>query len=571
MNYPGEVSLTLHDTGVTVLTGPNGAGKSRFIEAVAFGIWGKTLRGSNPWSLAVTNAQEIYLETDRGRVVRTQTGRLRFTQAGESAYFEADTKSKTQAALGQHYGDFDVWRRTHVFSSADAAHFSTATDSQRKNLIEAILGLDRFDVAYEAARADCTAALAAKHEAAMKEVSATAKYGNAKATLEHYKKTELPPFSPEPSPTAPTPPTCPKVTQEEVDALHTAASNAYCAPLGVPERSELQAELDYLAKEIRQLKSKIEAAEGQHCPECGQVTQAGQDEQIVHKLHVEFVTLSTRYDDLVSLRSAHEIKYQDAVRTRQTLGNSAMQAYKDAHRSLIALEEYERAIARYKADLAAYTEHQARLKAEHDRRADRLRAQIKAAQQSARDAGAELLDAEEAMADATTNLTVAEAVKFALSTKGVRAHILSSALAGVESLANVWLSRMSSMQIRLSSYTEKKTGGTSDAISLEVIGAGGLDGYTGASGGERRRIDAAILLALAEIASAASGEKPGTLWLDEVFDAIDSESAGLVAAAISELGKDRPVVVITHNADLAEKITASRRLLVRDGEITNIT
>jgi len=43
------------------------------------------------------------------------------------------------------------------------------------------------------------------------------------------------------------------------------------------------------------------------------------------------------------------------------------------------------------------------------------------------------------------------------------------------------------------------------ALTLEVKGAGGDHGYKGASGGERRRIDIALLLALADMASGANG------------------------------------------------------------------
>jgi DNA repair exonuclease SbcCD ATPase subunit len=78
-------------------------------------------------------------------------------------------------------------------------------------------------------------------------------------------------------------------------------------------------------------------------------------------------------------------------------------------------------------------------------------------------------------------------------------------------------------------------------------------------------VDAALLLALAEVAGGTQAN--GTLWMDEVFDALDTEGQHLVADALGELGMTRSVVVITHRSDLAKKIPAVSRLHVVDGAV----
>ena len=49
-NFVGhhERSLVFPTSGIVLVTGPNGAGKSSFIEAVAVGFYGHTLRGTTP-------------------------------------------------------------------------------------------------------------------------------------------------------------------------------------------------------------------------------------------------------------------------------------------------------------------------------------------------------------------------------------------------------------------------------------------------------------------------------------------------------------------------------------------
>ena len=139
-------SVTLPEQGVVVVTGPNGAGKSSLAECVAVAGWGKTLRGSPPWAGSPSKA---LLRTAGGlRVERIKKGKaspkliFRDGSADDSAAYTTTTKA--QAALEALIGPFDVWRRSHVFSSSDAAHFTLATDAERKRLLEAILGLDRF-------------------------------------------------------------------------------------------------------------------------------------------------------------------------------------------------------------------------------------------------------------------------------------------------------------------------------------------------------------------------------------------------------------------------------------------
>jgi DNA repair exonuclease SbcCD ATPase subunit len=157
-----------------------------------------------------------------------------------------------------------------------------------------------------------------------------------------------------------------------------------------------------------------------------------------------------------------------------------------------------------------------------------------------------------------------------LGLRGVRAHVLGKALGGIEQVANGWLARIAGpgLRLHLSAYTEKKTGGVSDAISLEVDGAGGGHGYRGASGGERRRCDIALLLALAEVAGAAHGLKPGLILFDEVFDALDDDGVDTVCEVLGELAATRQVVVISHNDRLVARLPKRLHLRVNQGVVS---
>src|SRR5262249_8944808 len=64
------------------------------------------------------------------------------------------------------------------------------------------------------------------------------------------------------------------------------------------------------------------------------------------------------------------------------------------------------------------------------------------------------------------------AVEQVLGLRGVRAHVLGRALTGIEAVGNAWLAKIAGtgLQLTLKPYSEKKTGGVTDAISLEIDG-----------------------------------------------------------------------------------------------------
>lgn len=230
----------------------------------------------------------------------------------------------------------------------------------------------------------------------------------------------------------------------------------------------------------------------------------------------------------------------------------------DAMRRRVAIFETKRASDRY------FVEHNVW----EDRQAARTkqRETIETLWQEADDAVETALGVQKVEAQAVAELRVVTDV---LGLRGVRAHVLGQALGGIEAVANIYLGRIAQkpMSLRLKSYTESDAGNVQDKISLEVEGAGGGYGYKASSGGERRRIDAALLLALAEVSSAASGREPGTLFFDEVFDAVDDGGVDAVVDCLVELAEERALVVITHKQDLAARIPAAKRVTVVDGRV----
>jgi DNA repair exonuclease SbcCD ATPase subunit len=544
MSYAQGFDVSLPARGVVLVTGYNGAGKSSLAEAVSVAVWGKSLRGRKPWRRGEAGTVSVWSEDVSVTRERTEKDKpalsamARKVDPGPNGYawdpFTHDTPTKMQLAIEAVVGDHDTWRRTHVLSSADAAHFTTAADAERKRLLERVFGLERFDVALAACRAELkTAARAhddAKRELDMQRVRAeeqTLRRARAKAELDGLVKPEH----------------AAEVCTRQLLKLDVSIRNV---DVGVAQLRDKDRKMFALV-ERAQSASRAAAADlakllRGDCPVCAQPFPPAR----VAAAHAEANRASA-----AALAAETSTNYESAQVTRELAELTGEREELSARRSewMLHLRDAEvHAVQRQRCEvvLAEAVDDQRVV----DERLEELSDKV--------------LDAAAAVAEL-------EACERVLSLTGVRAKILTDALAGIEQAAARWLWQIAGpgMRLELKPYTEQASGAVRDAISIEVHGAGGGEGYGATSGGERRRLDVAILLALAEVASAAAGVQSGTLWLDEVFDALDADGVAAVCEAIRQIAANRPVVVISHRVEAAELLQPVQHLRVEAGKVTS--
>jgi len=550
----GSSTLKLPKRGVVVITGPNGAGKSSFVEAVAFAMWGKTLRGTTPWRDGFAGSVSVVsdLLSVAREVSAKGSAKLAWGVTDDRAsWIGFDTQKKAADSLADQVGDIDLWRRTHVFSSQDAAHFTLATDGERKRLLETLLGLDRFDLAFNKASEDRKQVKTRVDAAQIEVAKAKQRFDFARESLRTFDLELV-----ESEPTQPA----------AVDAADIQAAHSRLRVLEV-EQQDLYTQLmsksvpDDLLREVSKLEAELAAVKKEqafvsagNCPTCSRPLDVAHSADLSSK--VEWLEMVGRDARALLHQKRREVDEERMVLDLTIRNNVAEQRAVNAtiHRLNQQKEQFD-------AWKAAHNSWAQRQSARVSKRSAILKS-ISVAEDL-------FGNAEDALAAVQAELAVLNAVVAVFGLKGVRAHVLGKALGGIEQIANAWLQRIARTPLRLElkPYKDLKSGGTQDAISLEVTGAGGGYGYRASSGGERRRIDAALLLALAEVAAAAYGKHPGTVFVDEVFDALDADGIEAVAEALAELAFDRCVVVITHDELLARKIPAVQRVRVEAGTV----
>jgi DNA repair exonuclease SbcCD ATPase subunit len=523
-----EVDIRFPSNGIVVVTGSNGSGKSSIIEVVSSAFWGKTVRGTQ-WHVDGVKQSRVAVWSDALSVERTREGSKQMVRVALPMrdLLEYPTLAKAQETIDSTIEDMTVWQRSSVFSSQDFVSFSVATDAERKRLIESILGLDKFDFGLAACRKELAQAkkdLLAIESVAKQEVvrlrGYTARLSDARELLgEEPQRVDEERF------------------QERAQRLGKLTQQL---GQGRIERADCTRRIGELTKRISTLEAELKASESiSECPICKSV-----------------LTLEVK-------RKLYKKKLDELEKAEQAIPELQARAKEILEQEATMKEQQERANKE--------VEHWKRIKHEHSsweqRRAKTL---IKVGEVKA-----EKTLVEKKLAELQTELaghikTVAEleVVEQVLGLRGVRALILGRALEGLEACVTSWLSRfLHNATIRLAPETDGSSG-PMQRICLSVEGLGSDSrAYKACSGGERRRIDVAFLLGLAEMSAAAAGRSPGTLFFDEVFDTLDPGGISTIAEALLEVSQDRCVVVITHSEALAEELTSAYKIEMQAGRV----
>lgn len=521
-----DTQVVLPKQGLVALTGVNGAGKSTLLEGIATALWGESLRGEMGWRDG--QAGSVTVTTDGLTATRKRskagTSKLEW-QAADEPLTTYETTSKAQAALEQLIGSYDVWRRTCVLSSLDSAAFSLARDSDRKRLLEEFLGLGMFDVALDACRKDrkVVSVNAIKHANAHTELNLKLTF--AQSQLQQSEKEQAALLA--------------ETDGHDLESLKSEGKRvALLVEAAAKDVSEAMLKVQRLELNMATTKSSLAKEEERlrrlgpdACPTCGQNADHVREEMAaaLARLKIEQQASAMTYehqlvsakDDLADLQSEHKELSDKLTKLR---------------------EQYRLA------------ESQAKMR-------QSIASKLSEAKAAVDDLTSKVAAASNAAASASSREAVLEAVEQVLGLRGVRAQVLDHALGALERQANAWLSRMPTEQgplfISLTGATTQKSGAVVDAISLKVRGRP----YAACSGGERRRVDVALLLALRELAVAAH-DRDGSLLCDEVFDALDAQGQADVAAALAEMAQDRLVLVITHSPDMVRALNPAMHLHV---------
>jgi len=160
--------------------------------------------------------------------------------------------------------------------------------------------------------------------------------------------------------------------------------------------------------------------------------------------------------------------------------------------------------------------------------------------------------------------------KVAFSSKGIRAVLLDRFCNDFNSVVNDYLAMASngSMSIAVSPVSVTKGGEERNKIGMQIMMADREAQYKTLSGGEKRRVDVSLCLALNKFIANKNGLASGLLGiiiLDEMFSYIDRVGEEAMAGILWAEAENKAVIVISHTPELSSYAKDIWRVVKKDG------
>lgn len=477
--------------GVTLLTAGNGQGKSTVLHGLVWGIWGQKLR-----NYELLPGASVSLTTNHG--ARQPYLDRRITARGEVVTLDGVESNKTRAleAIQSIWGDYSAWNRTLWVTGRTVSRFSLGTPTEKFQHLVAVTGAARYDKALSAA----TDLVRVRRDAAATQPvmllnGAKQAVSNARLALRHYKSSyELLPGGP----------SVPELEQKIRDGERAAeAKEADLRVLRAEEVTKTE-DLNKLRQELGYLRQELRDSERGLCPACGQAEPKEGDAEIRNAVEVLQGDVDTLQSRLRVLAGWIHTGNQDVlgiqsrcVELKRDLNSAAL-----SQANLKAIEE---CVQTHVATIV---------------RAERA---LKERAEEVQHFAKELQEAEQA------RTVIANARK---------GHLLSFT-DQIEASANHYLSVIGAKPRIALTFEEGK-------LRIETSGTGAKE-YADLSGGEGRRVDLCIVLAMA-MAAADVGTVPASapLVVDEAFDTLDQEGVEALLYLACEVSKRRQVLLVSH-------------------------
>lgn len=138
--------------------------------------------------------------------------------------------------------------------------------------------------------------------------------------------------------------------------------------------------------------------------------------------------------------------------------------------------------------------------------------------------------------------------------RGLRSLLLEQQLPEINRTATLFAQTLigNGSVIALSAVRELKSraGATKEEMTVEAVIPGRTRTYQGASKGQRRRLDLCMLLAFHAVVANRLGVKINQLFIDELFDGLDRTGTARVIELLAGLSSGCPIILVTHNPQL---------------------
>jgi len=139
--------------------------------------------------------------------------------------------------------------------------------------------------------------------------------------------------------------------------------------------------------------------------------------------------------------------------------------------------------------------------------------------------------------------------------KGIKSFSIEKIIPVLNAKVNYWLQFLidNKIMIKFDKY-----------LNVEITRSDGLGKFTyeQGSGGEKKRIDLAIMLSFAHVMALRANITSNVMFLDELAESIDTDGVEGMYRALNELSRTKTIFLITHRTDLLSKFESRKRISI---------
>jgi len=564
----------------------NGSGKSAMIDALVWCLFGTTLRGYENDEVVNRKVGEdclvsVVIEVNETFVIQRARkhsklkNSLRVTDADGD--ISGPSNAETQEVVEKLIGcTLHTFLSSVVFGQDSAYRFSSLTDKAQKEILDEVLGVERFSAACDAARAQAAvvgARLAVvnrdlekaneAHDVAESE-EADLQEKNERYAAEHVEK-----FAEEKRKLKVAKDWIKKnAKSEDLDKLKTAfdkivknvttlESAVDICRLASREAVAMHTSAKMKVDELRAHVKRHDALTGD-CPTCGQNIDDMQRDRVVGDFKKKLKPAEAALAKVNVAVAEIEQQLADAerkVKDERKAATIAQVAINEHNIEAANLVSWKRRVADHEqriAELADETNPYSALVKKAAARRAKHEAEVNIL--------AKEVEAQEAV------LKLADFWVKAFGARGLRSLLLDSSLP----LLNEEAGRISravtggAISIEFSAESELKSGKTIDRFEVRVDNKHGAASYLGNSAGEKAKVDLCVGLALQRLVASRSSASFNVCFFDEVFDHLDAAAHERVVEVLSEVDKES-VFVVSHNEDLRAWFPNTLTIVKRKG------
>lgn len=359
-----------------------------------------------------------------------------------------------------------------------------------------------------------------------------------------------------------------QITQEKMDSLESQKSDLHkkigqpCPVCGQPmtkdsvepakieiseKIQELQSEIDSFTEEISTIKNADITSLGHEIDDHN-----AEIEELQETLD-EFEELIEKSSGLVKEKEKLEEKAEKAQKLYYSTKSSVTVAENDIEHTQEKIDSLGKQIEDIQSEENPYEVIISKYKKEQET----AKTEIEELQQSIQDQ----IDEKECL----------EFWQQAYSNQGIKSLILDDITPFLNRRVNKYLGKLTSghIEVKFNTQTTLKSGETREKFSIEINNTDGGQEYIANSGGERKRIDLCINLALQDLVASRSSKRINISIFDETFDALDEQGVEKVIELLQELSSEKStILVVSHNQHLQSYFSNVVTIVKKDGYST---